>query len=90
MESRNIDIVKRVIKILGEKNDRIAFVKDQPGHDWRYFLDSSRIQKLGWKPKNNIEQGLAKTACWYKDNYQWLKAKVKSVKKHWDRVYIYS
>ena len=56
-EERNIDIVKMIIKELGKSEDLIEYVDDRLGHDWRYSIDSTKIQKeLGWKPKMNFNK----------------------------------
>ena len=56
-EKRNIDIVKLIIKELGKSEDLIEYVDDRLGHDWRYSIDSTKIQKeLGWKPKMNFNK----------------------------------
>lgn len=68
----NLEIVKMIIKLMGESEDRIEFVKDRPGHDRRYSVDWSTLSnKLGWKPSVTLEEGLAKTITWYKDNQSW-------------------
>lgn len=67
VEKRNIDVVKNVLKILGKPENLIQFVKDRPGHDFRYALDSSKIHKLGWKPKDDFYQGLEKTVAWFRE-----------------------
>jgi len=70
----NIDIVKLILKKLGKGEDLIQYVKDRPGHDRRYAIDSSRIMKeLGWKPAFDFESGIEKTIKWYKDNSDWWK-----------------
>ena len=78
-EIENITIVRQVCSILdellgGEKRDRlITYVKDRPGHDRRYAIDASFIQReLGWIPRHNFEQGLRATVKWYIDNDEWL------------------
>ena len=77
LNSRNIDIAKLIIKIgkkklkLG-KNAKIKFVKDRPGHDFRYALNSSKINnKLKWKAKINIKKGLENTFEWYLKNIRY-------------------
>ena len=77
LNSRNIDIAKLIIKIgkkklkLG-KNVKIKFVKDRPGHDFRYALNSSKINnKLKWKAKINIKKGLENTFEWYLKNIRY-------------------
>ena len=50
----------------------ITFVTDRPGHDMRYAIDASRIEReLGWRPRENFESGLRKTVRWYLDNRRW-------------------
>ncbi len=71
-EMRNIEIAKMVIGIMGKSEDLIAFVKDRPGHDYRYALDNSKIEsELGWGPSLDIEAGIRKTIDWYKDHQWW-------------------
>lgn len=71
-EMRNIDLAKTVLRIMDMPEELITFVKDRPGHDYRYALDSSRIEReLGWKPETDIEKGLRMTIQWYKDNEWW-------------------
>ncbi len=66
-ERQNIDVAKAVLKILGKPESLISFVKDRPGHDWRYALDSSDTRSLGWKPAVSFEEGLRMTVEWYRD-----------------------
>jgi len=68
----NIDIVKLILKKLDKSEDQISYVKDRPGHDRRYAIDSTKIQtELGWKPKHQFEDGIEKTIQWYIDNEDW-------------------
>ena len=73
----NIDICKRLLKIAKKKiilgkNVKIKFVKDRPGHDVRYALNSNKIKKeLKWKPKTKFENGLIKTFDWYLNNLKY-------------------
>ena len=80
-ELKNIDLVKKIIettdKLLGEKpgssKSLISFVKDRPGHDVRYAIDSSKIiSDLGWKPMIKFEDGILKTVKWYLENKKWV------------------
>jgi len=84
-EVKNIDIAKKVLGIMGQDERYIKFVKDRPGHDYRYALDNSKIKReLGWKPSIKIDEGLEKTIRWYKDNEWWwkpLKQKLKDESK---------
>ena len=68
----NIDIVKIILKLLGKGEDHITYVKDRPGHDRRYAIDSSKIMsELGWAPKYQFDGGIEKTIKWYVDNENW-------------------
>lgn len=80
-EWKNIDLVKLLCKQMDEKLDRskgsseelITYVKDRPGHDKRYAIDASKINKeLGWKPALDFEGGLSQTIDWYLENKDWL------------------
>jgi dTDP-glucose 4,6-dehydratase len=80
-EWKNIDLVKVLCKQIDEKLDRepgtseklITYVKDRPGHDLRYAIDASKINKeLGWSPSLTFEEGLANTIDWYLNNEEWL------------------
>ena len=81
-EWKNIDLVKLLCRQMDEKIGReagtseqlITYVKDRPGHDLRYAIDASKINKeLGWKPSVTFEEGLAKTIDWYFYNSESLK-----------------
>lgn len=65
-EHENVAVAKMVLDLLKKPHTLISFVKDRPGHDWRYALDSSGIRKLGWKPKVSFEEGIKKTVEWYR------------------------
>lgn len=68
----NIDIVKIILKLLGKSEDQISYVKDRPGHDRRYAIDSTKIQnELGWKPAFQFENGIEATIKWYVENENW-------------------
>lgn len=80
-EWKNIDLVKELCKQMDEKLGRetgtseqlITFVKDRPGHDLRYAIDATKINKeLGWSPSVTFEQGLSKTIDWFLANQEWL------------------
>ena len=66
-ERQNIDVAKRLLAELDKPESLLSFVKDRPGHDWRYALDSKNMHELGWKPKISFEEGLQKTVEWYKN-----------------------
>jgi dTDP-glucose 4,6-dehydratase len=87
-ERRNIDVVKSILKLLGKSEDLITFVKDRPGHDYRYSLNSEKIKKeLGWKAKVKFEEGIERTVKWYLDNLNWVLRKVDYLKDYWKKVY---
>ena len=68
----NIDIVKLILKTLGKGEDQITFVKDRPGHDRRYAIDSTKIMtELGWSPAHQFEDGIKLTIDWYIANEDW-------------------
>ena len=78
-EAENIQIIEKICGIIDSKlssssrsADLIAYVDDRQGHDQRYAIDSSRIDKeMGWKPKISIDEGLIKTVDWYLSNQPW-------------------
>lgn len=72
-EKTNLEVVKKILEIMGKDESLIEFVEDRPGHDLRYSLDPSKIKKLGWKPSYNFEQGLKETITWYLENEWWWK-----------------
>lgn len=86
-EQVNLQVVKTLCQILDHIKPRqdnqsysqlIEFVKDRPGHDRRYAIDARKIsEKLGWKPKESFETGLAKTVTWYLENRHWIEQRLK-------------
>ncbi|WP_191089019.1 dTDP-glucose 4,6-dehydratase [Arenibacter lacus] len=96
-EWTNLNLVKLLCQQMDEKLGRpagdseklITYVKDRPGHDLRYAIDSSKINKeLGWEPSVTFEEGLAKTIDWYLENEEWL-ARVTSgdYREYYERQY---
>lgn len=69
-ELTNLEVVKTIIKTLGKSEDLIEFVKDRLGHDKRYAIDPTKLEKIGWKPTYNFETGIAQTIQWYLDNQE--------------------
>jgi dTDP-glucose 4,6-dehydratase len=68
-EVKNIDLIKKLLELLGGSGDLIEYVNDRPGHDLRYSIDNAKIRTdLGWVPKYTLEQGLEKTIDWYKND----------------------
>lgn len=71
-EIPNINIVKLILNHLGKSEDLIEYVKDRPGHDRRYAIDSSKIKnELGWQPRYKFEEAIVQTINWYKENKNW-------------------
>jgi len=68
-EITNNFIIKNILNIMGKSKNLMKYVSDRPGHDFRYSLNSNKIEKkLGWKPKYNFEEGLKITIEWYMKN----------------------
>jgi len=92
-EKTNLDVVHAVCNILDEMlpdsryaphDSLITFVKDRPGHDRRYAIDSSKIEReLGWTPKETFETGIRKTIQWYLDNPQWVESVQTGAYREW-------
>jgi len=71
-ETSNLEVAETILATLGKPKERIQFVEDRPGHDFRYSLDSSRIrEELHWKPDYNFLRALKETVKWYVDNKAW-------------------
>jgi dTDP-glucose 4,6-dehydratase len=87
-ERRNIEVVKSILDILNKPYDLITFVKDRPGHDYRYSLNTEKIQReIGWKAKITFEEGIEKTVKWYLNNLEWVNKKIKQLEEYWKKVY---
>jgi dTDP-glucose 4,6-dehydratase len=96
-EWKNIDLIRLLCKIMDRKLNRdagtseklITFVKDRPGHDLRYAIDSSKLQKeMGWSPIPSFEAGLEKTVDWYLSNNRWLENIISGdYEKYYDSMY---
>ena len=72
-ERSNIEVVRTILDILGKPDSLITYVKDRPGHDRRYAINSEKLQKeLGWKPETNFSEGIQKTIKWYCHNPEWV------------------
>lgn len=88
-EINNLELVKKILKIMGKDESIIEFVKDRPGHDRRYAIDWSKINReLGWKPQHNLEEALEDTIEWFKTHEDWWQ-KIKSgeYKKYYEKQY---
>ncbi|HVZ12344.1 MAG TPA: dTDP-glucose 4,6-dehydratase [Patescibacteria group bacterium] len=85
----NIEVAKKIIKLLGKSEDNIEYVKDRPGHDRRYAVDWSKIKnELGWEPQHSFDEWLERTVDWYKNNEKWWKdIKNGDYQKYYERQY---
>jgi len=73
-EIDNETIIKKILSLMNKSEDMIEYVKDRPGHDFRYSMDSSKIRKeLAWSPKIGFDKGLENTINWYLENEEWWK-----------------
>ncbi|MDN3437265.1 dTDP-glucose 4,6-dehydratase [Planococcus sp. APC 3900] len=70
-EKTNLEVVQTVISTLEKSEELIEYVKDRLGHDKRYAIDPSKLEKLGWQPTYTFETGIAQTIQWYLDNKDW-------------------
>lgn len=71
----NIEVIKKILQIMNKDNSSFEYVKDRPGHDRRYAIDWTKINKeLGWEPKHNFDEALKLTIEWYKNNPKWWKS----------------
>ncbi len=68
-EKKNIDVAKTILKLLGKKDGLIDFVKDRPGHDWRYSVDPKKLYGLGWQPSFRFEDGIKTTIEFYQQAF---------------------
>lgn len=92
-EKANIEVVHTLCDILDQERPRddgksyreqITFVKDRPGHDRRYAIDASRLEReLGWKPAETFETGIRKTVRWYLDNQDWVQNVTSGAYRDW-------
>jgi len=92
-EKMNLEVVEAICSILDELKpkligksyrDQITFVKDRPGHDRRYAIDASKLEReLGWKPKETFESGLRKTVIWFLENPNWVAHVVSGEYQNW-------
>ena len=88
-EISNIELVRKILKILNKPESLITFVKDRPGHDLRYSINHEKItRELNWKPKITLEEGLKSTIDWYLNNKNWLNNLInRKFKKFYDKQY---
>lgn len=74
-ERTNLDVVKTILRQMGKSESLISFVTDRPGHDLRYAIDSSKVEKeLGWDRTYSFEDGIRETVDWYLKNQEWIES----------------
>jgi len=71
IKKRNIEVISSILKNLSKSRSLIKYVKDRPAHDYRYSIDASKVQALGWKPKVEFNIGLKQTIDWYCIHEDW-------------------
>ncbi|MCZ0703003.1 dTDP-glucose 4,6-dehydratase [Natronobacillus azotifigens] len=87
-ERTNLEVVKTIINSLNKSEELIEFVKDRLGHDKRYAIDPTKLEKLGWKPKYNFDTGINQTIQWYIANKDWWKQIISGeYQKYFDHQY---
>ena len=88
IEKENLEVVKAILRILGKPEDLISFVKDRPGHDFRYRMSSQKIKReLGFSIKTDFEEGLRLTVDFYLNHLDWVQEKEEELKNLWRKVY---
>jgi dTDP-glucose 4,6-dehydratase len=70
-ELTNLEITYRLLKMIGKDESSIEYVEDRKGHDFRYSLDGSKLEKMGWKPRYDFDTALEQTVKWYLENKWW-------------------
>ncbi len=87
-EKSNIEVLRAILKDMGKDPDDFDWVRDRPGHDRRYAIDSSKLrQELGWMPKHtDFSAGLASTVAWYRDNEQWWRPSKEATEKKYSKL----
>jgi dTDP-glucose 4,6-dehydratase len=91
-EQNNLEIVQKICTLMDDlvvnpvvkkHESLVSFVKDRPGHDWRYAIDPQKLEnELGWKPKENFDSALRKTVAWYLDNQDWCQKVIETQRIH--------
>jgi dTDP-glucose 4,6-dehydratase len=87
-EKRNIEVVKTILRLMNKPERLIKFVKDRPGHDYRYAMKAEKIKReLSWEPKVGFEEGIKQTVEWYLSHLDWVSKKEKEIREYWQIVY---
>jgi dTDP-glucose 4,6-dehydratase len=71
-ERTNLDLIRELLRIMGQGENMLEFVGDRPGHDRRYAVNFAKIEReLGWRPRMDLESGLQKTVAWFREHEAW-------------------
>jgi len=87
--TRNIDMARAILRLLGKPESLLQWVTDRPGHDRRYALDVSKVEALGWRSRHGFGEAIAKTVRWYADNEWWWRpiTSGEHYRSYYDRLY---
>ena len=90
IERTNLQVVREILRLMGKPESLIEFVKDRPGHDRRYAIDCSKIQReWDWYPETDFSAGIALTIAWYGDNQDWVRdIRDASYLSYYEKVYV--
>jgi dTDP-glucose 4,6-dehydratase len=87
-ELENIAVTRMILEEMGKPENLIEFVKDRPGHDFRYALETDKIRELGWEPDTDFARGLSGTVRWYVENEEWWRPlKDRAFREYYDKQY---
>lgn len=86
----NLEMARRLLSVVGKPETLLTYVKDRPGHDRRYALDCSKIERhLGWKPSISLDRGLQQTIAWYRENPDWIaQIRAGEYQSYYERYYV--
>ena len=70
-EADGMTVTEKILELLEKPKSLIQYVKDRPGHDMRYALDTTKVRKLGWRPEHGFEDAMRLTVEWYESNEDW-------------------
>lgn len=73
VEKTNLEITDQILQLLGKDQASVEYVQDRPGHDFRYAIDCTKLQAMGWKPAYSFEEAITATIDWYRENPWWWK-----------------
>ncbi len=88
-EKTNLEVVRAILGLLGKPESLMKFVPDRPGHDRRYAMDTTKIERgLGWRPEVKFEDGIERTVRWYLDNREWVsRVRTGEYQGYYERMY---